>query len=161
MWIVYTYAEYCSCFGLHPKPISEFNTTAVLLHNTLGWEVTHTARIVVNRSDLVVRAPNGTLLPSQLNPLPPYAPESDRASGINFFPETTNSLGFRAPVYSTGYALYFTVVLPPTSLSTVFIEIDRVNAVMGTLTNLTETSQLENDALRLQFNSQTGMLQVC
>ena len=25
----------------------------VVLHNTLGWEVTHTARLVVNRSDLI------------------------------------------------------------------------------------------------------------
>jgi hypothetical protein len=144
------------CFGLHPMPAS-FNTSAVVLHNTLGWTITHTARLVVNRSDLVVLAANGSLVPSQLNPLPPFAPEATRAAGMSWFPEGTNALGFQSPHYAAGFSLYFTATLPPASLSTFFVTIDPARAVRGQKADFM-SGVVDSASLRLQFNTSTGLL---
>jgi hypothetical protein len=99
-------AHDASCFGLHPAP-AEFKTTAVVLHNTLGWNVTHTARVVVNRTDLVVTDASGALVPSQINPLPAYAPEMRSDSfrtGQHFFDEMSNALEYNSA--SGSFALF-------------------------------------------------------
>ena len=70
------------CADYVPPPA--FNRTAVLLHNSLGWGVVHTVRLVVNRTDLVVTADGGgAVLPSQVNALPAAAVEAlPSAAGI-------------------------------------------------------------------------------
>lgn len=147
------------CFGIPPP--AGFNTTAVVLHNTLGWEVTRTVRLVLNRSDVIVLDSTGSLIPSQLNPLPSFDPQASAApipsDGMQFFPEMSNALDFSSP--RAGYALYFAATIPAASLSTVFVTVDAARAVRGKKTTLSETGGvMENRALRLHFNLEDGLL---
>jgi hypothetical protein len=152
-------ANTAHCFGL-PTPPESFNTSAVVLHNTLGWDVVHTARVVVNRSDLVVLDEDGALVPSQLNPLPAFAPEAHQATGPHYFPEmATAPAGFQAPTYLAGYALYFAATLPPASLSTYFITIDPTRAVQGKKQDFSAVGGvLENTVVRAEFDVSSGLL---
>jgi hypothetical protein len=148
------------CFGI-PPPIS-FNTTAVILHNTLGWDVTRTIRLPANRSDLIVLDENGTLIPSQINPLPSYDPRASStrpSSGMKFFPEMSNALDFSSPTFENGFALFFAAELPAASLSTFFIAIDPARAVQGKKQELSQVGGvMESSDLRLQFDVQSGLL---
>ena len=148
------------CFGI-PPPAS-FNTTAVVLHNTLGWDVSRTIRLVSNRSDLIVLDGNGTLVPSQLNPLSsfdPYSASTRPSDDMHFFPEMSNALDFSSPTYAKGFALYFVANIPAASLATFFLTIDATRAVQGQKKSLTEAQGvMENSALRLQFDAQSGLL---
>jgi hypothetical protein len=148
------------CFGI-PSPAA-FNTTAVVLHNTLGWNVTRTIRLVSNRSDLIVLDERGTLVPSQLNPLSSFDPQTTNGrptDDMHFFPEMTNALDFSSPTYSDGFALYFAADIPAASLATYFITIDATRAVQGQKKSLSEVQGImENSALRLQFDPQSGLL---
>ena len=171
------------CFGLHPAP-ARFNTSgahsrlkrflaawrafshrwrccvaAVVLHNSLGWEVSQTVRLVVNRSDLVVLSAHGVLLPSQLNPLSSYEPQTLPAQGQNFFPETENVLGFHSPTLAQGYSLYFLAELPPASLSTYFVAVDAAQASRGEEKDLAASGGVvENAHTRMVFSTSTGLL---
>ena len=130
-----------------------------MLHNSLGWEVSQTVRLVVNRSDLVVLSANGSLLPSQLNPLSSYEPQTLPAQGQNFFPETENVLGFHSPTLAQGYSLYFLAELPPASLSTYFIAVDATQASRGEEKDLAACGGVvENAHTRMVFSTSTGLL---
>ena len=65
------------CDGKGPAPLpATFNRSAVLLHNTLGWAVNHTVRLVVNTTDAIVLDGSGNVVPSQVNPLSASAVEA-------------------------------------------------------------------------------------
>eukprot|EP01043_Picozoa_sp_COSAG02_P009949 COSAG02_NODE_343_length_24147_cov_30.662051_12_plen_1041_part_00 len=149
------------CFGIPPP--EAFNTTAVVLHNTLGWNVTRTVRFVANRSDLIVLDDTGTLVPSQINPLPSFDPQatSGRPSNdMHFFPEMrSNVLDFSSPTYTNGFALYFAAEIPAASLATFFVTVDATRAVHGQKKTLSDSQGIvENGALRLRFDAESGLL---
>jgi hypothetical protein len=168
------------CQGV-PAPAS-YNTTAVVIHNTLGWNVSRTIRLVVPSNELVVRdGATGLLVPSQINPLPSFAPEARNLSktktgntagpDVRFFNEMAADTGGSFHAGGTqGYQLYFRAAnLLPLSMKTYFVTVEPVLARKTHATkkeiqaSAADTDPvgltIENGAYKLSFDNATGLLE--
>ena len=159
------------CNGKGPAPLpATFNKSAVLLHNTLGWAVNYTVRLVVNTTDAVVLDSNGEPVPSQVNPLSASAVEALNVSvtgngGLFSFNERTNALQFSAGGGSQRYALYFVAHLAPAAMTTYYVTHSStrpsgMRATLGAPRAVTKGAPavLDNGVLRLEFDGESGLL---